>query len=210
MGKSTDNRSLVQFEGSKSSKKPSSPLGRLRRQYTDALARKVHKRRRRDGDGDVRSASRRSSQEQAAAGDSDQKKMGIVPSILTFIDAHPSLPNTLSVYVQFVLNLFFAFCLMYVLYGVFSTIRHDIDEKAMVESDAIMTEMTLCARNFHENRCERENRVPAMEQVCNNWESCMQRDPLKVGRSKLSAGMFAEIFNSFIEPISMKAIVRSL
>lgn len=97
---------------------------------------------------------------------------------------------------------------MYVLYGIYSTIRNDIDERAMMESSEILAEMAVCAREFKENRCERDSRVPAMETVCNNWEKCMQRDPLKVGRSRLSAGMFAEIFNSFIEPISMKAMVR--
>ena len=133
--------------------------------------------------------------------------MGVIPSILTFIDAHPTLPNTLSIYVQFFLNLFLAFLVMYVLFGIFTTIRNDIDEKAISESSEILAEMASCAREFKENRCERETRVPAMESVCNNWEKCMQRDPYKVGRSRLSAGMFAEIFNSFIEPISMKAIV---
>ena len=97
---------------------------------------------------------------------------------------------------------------MYVLYCIYSTIRNDIDERAMMESSEILAEMAVCAREFKENRCERDSRVPAMETVCNNWEKCMQRDPLKVGRSRLSAGMFAEIFNSFIEPISMKAMVR--
>lgn len=191
------------------------------RKYNNSVVRKVEKRRRRDADGDVRLAPRRASN----ASDSEVRPsssdgptrhehhrvqhMGIVPSVLTFIDAHPGLPNTLSVYVQFILNCFFAFCLMFVLYGIFSTIRHDIDERAVMESSEIMAEMTVCAREFKENKCERESRVPAMETVCNNWEKCMARDPFKVGRSRLSASMFAEIFNSFIEPISIKAIVNT-
>ena len=79
----------------------------------------------------------------------------------------------------------------------------------MMESSEILAEMAVCAREFKENKCERDSRVPAMETVCNNWEKCMQRDPYKVGRSRLSASMFAEIVNSFIEPISLKAIVSS-
>lgn len=230
-GLSTSNGVLVHFEGGKSEKKAlssglfgryaSSGRGEIatRKSYTDVLSRKVHKRRRRDTDRDVRLAPRRSSEDSdfeerpSSSEDPSQgqqppvQQMGFIPSVLTFIDAHPSLPSTLSYYVQFLLNLFFAFCLMYVLYGVFSTIRHDIDEKAMMESSEILAEMAVCARDFKENKCERDSRVPAMETVCNNWEKCMQRDPYKVGRSRLSAGMFAEIFNSFIEPISIKAIV---
>ena len=178
----------------------------------------VEKRRRRDVDKDVRSAPRRSShdsdsEERPSSSEGPPQKPipvgppGTISSVLSFIDAHPNLPGTLSYYVQFFLNCFFAFCLMYVLYCVYSTISSDIDEKVMMESSEILAEMAVCAREYSENRCERESRVPAMEIVCNNWEKCMQRDPYKVGRSRLSAGMFAEIFNSFIEPISLKAIV---
>ncbi|CAD6593463.1 MAG: hypothetical protein ASARMPREDX12_007431 [Alectoria sarmentosa] len=225
---------MMQFEGKKSGKKPSSPglfsrfssLGRgeVGRRSHLAVTRskgKAQKRRRRDRDPDVRSAPRRSNNdsdfdEQPGSGEGTQKysktvqQMGFIPSVLTFIDAHPGLPNTLSYYVQFLLNFFLALCVMYVLYGIFSTISNDITERAMMESSEILAEMAVCAREFKENRCERDSRVPAMEIVCNNWEKCMQRDPYKVGRSRLSAGMFAEIVNSFIEPISLKAIIVSV
>lgn len=229
---------MTHFEGKKTEKKTSSPglfskfsnLGRGevgRRSHVAATRSKgkAQKRRRRDGDPDVRSAPRRSSndsdfeeqfEEQPSSGEGTQQnpktaqQMGFIPSVLTFIDAHPGLPNTLSYYVQFLLNFFLTLCVMYVLYGIFSTISNDIAERAMMESSEILAEMAVCAREFKENKCERDSRVPAMETVCNNWEKCMQRDPYKVGRSRLSAGMFAEIVNSFIEPISLKAIVRSL
>ena len=224
---------IMHFEGKKSEKKPASQglfskFSSLRCSEVGgrshlAVTRnkgKIQKRRRRGADPDVRSAPRRSSngsdfEEQPGSSEATQLRpktghqMGFIPSVLTFIDAHPGLPNTLSYYVQFLLNFFLTLCVMYVLYGVFSTISNDITERAMMESSEILGEMAVCAREFKENRCERDSRVPAMETVCNNWERCMQRDPYKVGRSRLSAGMFAEIVNSFIEPISMKAIVRS-
>ncbi|KAL6718342.1 hypothetical protein ACLMJK_004431 [Lecanora helva] len=232
---SKPNGAVVQFAGSKLEKKPSSQSlfskssrsgkGEIaRKPYTDAMVRRVEKRRRRDADKDVQLAPRRSSNDSdseerpsSSEGPSKNKpssppvqQMGFIPSVLTFIDAHPSLPNTLSYYVQFLLNCFFAFCMMYVLYGVYSTIINDINERALVESSEIFAEMAACAHEFKENRCDRDTRVPAMETVCNNWEKCMKRDPLVVGRSRLSAGMFAEIFNGFIEPISLKAIMVSL
>ena len=223
----------MHFEGKRSEKKSSSSglfskfstlgrgeVGRRSHLTVTRSEGKVQKRRRRDVDPDVRSAPRRSGngsdvEEQPGSGGGTEqnsktvRQMGFIPSVLTFIDEHPGLPNTLSYYVQFLLNFFLALCVMYVLYGIFSTISNDITERAMMESSEILAEMAVCAREFKENKCERDSRVPAMETVCNNWEKCMQRDPYKVGRSRLSAGMFAEIVNSFIEPISLKAIVRS-
>ncbi len=216
MGASTSKNSLVQFKGAKSGQKSSARelFSKMKKPYTDVVARKRNiKRHRRDTDIDVRRRGEDADDRPSSSESSDQQKgpksksMGLIPAMLTFVDAHPNLPNTLSIYVQFFLNCFLAFCLMYVLYGAYSTIIHDIDEKAMMESSEIFAEIAICAREFKENRCERDTRVPAMENACNNWEKCMQRDPYQVGRSRLSAGMFAEIFNSFIEPISFKAIV---
>lgn len=220
-GLSKNKGSIIPFVGNKSEKKaPSHTSGRgqiARIRYDNG---RVEKKRKRNDDKDVRSASRRASEdsdfeERPNSSEGPRQKPlpagppGTISSILSFIDAHPNLPGTLSYYIQFFLNCFFAFCLIYVLYVVYSTISSDIDEKVMMESSEILAEMAVCARDYSENRCERESRVPAMEIVCNNWERCMQRDPYKVGRSRLSAGMFAEIFNSFIEPISLKAIVSS-
>jgi hypothetical protein len=48
-----------------------------------------------------------------------------------------------------------------------------------------------------------------MEKACLAWEKCMNRDPTVVGRARVSAETFAEIINSFIEPISYKTMVLS-
>lgn len=222
------NGAVVPFVGSTNSEDKSqssmfdkhnrSGRGGIRKSQKGGLLPRGEKRRRRDMDRDISLAPRRlstdsDSEERLSSSEGPRQepipvqRLAFIPSVLTFIDAHPNLPSTLSYYVQFFLNCFFAFCLMYVLYGVYSTISNDIDEKVMMESSEIFAEMAACAHEFQANRCERHTRVPAMETVCNNWEKCMQRDPYKVGRSRLSAGMFAEIFNSFIEPISLKAIV---
>ena len=46
-----------------------------------------------------------------------------------------------------------------------------------------------------------------MEPYCLDWARCKARDPYKVARAKVSAHTFAEIFNSFVEPISYKAML---
>ena len=191
-----------------------------RRHYTDAIARRVHKRRRRDHDKDNSLAQRRPSYDSdseersrpsSSEGNTTQQRppqdIGFIPSIFSFIETHPQLPHILSFYAQLLLNVFLVFFFIYIIYSFWSTIRQDVDMKSEEAAAETLAEMAACARNFVENRCDRDSRVPAMEVVCNNWEKCMNRDPSMVGRARVSAHTFAEIFNSFVEPISYKAMV---
>lgn len=69
-----------------------------------------------------------------------------------------------------------------------------------------MSEITTCRQQYSANRCEPGLRVPAIEAACVTWEECMRRNPTQVSRAKLTAETFAEIINSFIEPISYKTM----
>ena len=232
-GISKINPPIVQFAGNKFERKfgghVSSGRGEIpRKLYTDAIPRRVQKRRRRDADRDMRialqqgpsydtdsdSRSRPSSQEGSASRQKQQpfgpvKEIGIIPSIFTFIEKHPNLPHILSYYAQFLLNVFLVFFMMYLVYSFWSSIRSDVDLKSREVASETLAEMAVCAREFKENRCDRSSRVPAMETVCDNWEKCMKQDPTKVGRAKVSANTFAEILNNFIEPISAKTMVSN-
>ena len=109
---------------------------------------------------------------------------------------------------QLALNVFLFSGVMYILWSFWSTIRSDVDKKSSEAIAELMAEMAVCARQYTENRCAPETRVPAMGVVCDNWEKCMNRDTTRVARARVSAHTFAEIFNSFLEPISYKAMVR--
>ncbi|EMC92586.1 hypothetical protein BAUCODRAFT_26965 [Baudoinia panamericana UAMH 10762] len=124
----------------------------------------------------------------------------------TFIERHPTVPHILSFYAQLLFNIFLLLCCAYAIYSIWSAVQGDIDKKAHEAMADIMAEMAACAEQYTANRCDRATRVPAMETVCENWARCMNRDASKVGRAKVSAHTFAEIFNSFLEPISYKAM----
>lgn len=192
-----------------------------RRHHNDAVARRIVKRRRRDIEGrDVRLARRRPSDEtdyedHSPAGTSSSpsksttppQTMGTIPSILTFMHAHPDLPDILSRYAQFILNLFFVALLMFVVYCFLATVRSDVDEASREVAAETMAEMVACTREFKSNKCDGADRVPAMESMCNSWQKCMDRDPAMVGRARVSAQTFAEIITSFAEGISYKTMV---
>jgi cbb3-type cytochrome oxidase subunit 3 len=123
------------------------------------------------------------------------------------LEAHPNVPSILSWWAQLVVNLSLFSLAVYVVFAFVSAIRAEFDQAAEEVSDGILAEMAVCAKNYVDNRCAGGDRLPALESVCDNWERCMNRDPAKVGRAKVSAHTMAIIINSFIDPISWKAIV---
>ncbi len=173
---------------------------RVRRQRREREQRLTTRRPDQDSD-----SSRPSSSDGAQA--PPPREVGLIPSVLSFIDTHPNLPHVLSYYAQLLLNLFLVFFLIYIVYSFWSTIRSDVDKASEEVAADTLAEMAVCAREYVDNRCDRDSRVPAMERVCDNWEKCMNKDPHSVGRATVSAHTFARIFNSFVEPISYKAMV---
>ncbi|KAF2204998.1 hypothetical protein GQ43DRAFT_460306 [Delitschia confertaspora ATCC 74209] len=130
-----------------------------------------------------------------------------VEKFFSFIDTHPRLPHILSWYAQLLLNLFIAFGAMYVMYSVWHAVTSEVDIHAHKKEMEMLHESATCAKSYRENKCDPETRVPAMENVCNNWYECMQRDPKKVARASVTAKTWALIFNSFIEEFSYKSMI---
>ena len=192
--------------------------GELRRgKYADAVIHKVRKRRRVDRDHAITSGRRGSSdydsdgEESRSRGGKEQPKAAAsqswIASILTFIESKPTLPYILSYYAQLLLNYFLVGFVIYLVYCFWITVRSDVDKASEAAIGAVIAEMAQCAAQYTENKCSKDMRVPAMATLCESWETCMNRDPNHVGRARVSAHTFAEIFNSFVEPISWKAMV---
>lgn len=138
---------------------------------------------------------------------SNQKEPHWISSLFTFIGQHPTVPHILSFYAQFAFNLSLLLIFLYTIYSAWTSIRGDIDKRAFEASADILAEMAQCTKHFTLNSCDSPTRAPALETVCNNWAKCMNQDATKIARAKVSAGTFAEIYNSFIEPISYKAMI---
>lgn len=123
---------------------------------------------------------------------------------------HRDLPYIASGYLQLFFNLFLLSVLLYFLISFISTIQADVNKKVEEYSAEILAEISTCSKDYLENRCSPDQRVPAMQMACQAWERCMERDPAKVGRARVSAETFAEIVNSLIEPISYKTMIFCL
>jgi len=69
----------------------------------------------------------------------------------------------------------------------------------------MVQEITSCAARYRENNCHAP--IPAVEKQCSVWNVCMNKDPTKLGRARISAETMAEIVNSFVDAISWKTLV---
>ena len=194
-------------------------LGRTKR--SDALERRVHKKRRRGEKFDrqlllARRGSDETSDEESSPNEINSpqapapQEVGYVANIFTFIERYPNAPAVLAKYLQLIFNAAILLGCLYAILSFWLAIKSDVDKASEDAAQETLAEMAACTKNYIENRCSAENRLPALEGVCNNWELCMNRDPSSVRRAKLSAHTFAEILNSFVEPISLKTMVCSL
>lgn len=193
--------------------------------YSNALARRVEKRRRRDkelgrqvrvdsdDDSDRPSSSdgpNEKSKKQVKGSDSEppQSRMSKFSEFFALLERHPNIPSILSWWAQLFVNLSLFSLAVYVVFSVVSTIRAEFEQAAQGAKDEILETMSRCAENYLSNKCASGDRLPALKDLCMNWDTCMNQDPDKVGRARVSAQTMAMIINSFIDPISWKAFVR--
>ncbi|PVH70639.1 hypothetical protein DL98DRAFT_436601 [Cadophora sp. DSE1049] len=126
------------------------------------------------------------------------------------MDSHPDLPHVLSFYVQLAVNISIAGLTIFGVYTFWMTVRANVDKASEKERALILNEIELCRISFMANGCGSDLGAPALQTVCENWEQCVIRDPDSIGHARVSAHTFAQIFNSFVELMSYKAMVNHL
>jgi hypothetical protein len=125
----------------------------------------------------------------------------------SWVEAHPHLPSVLSFWFQLLVNSILGLTCLYFIYTVWAGIQADVNIEASKYEAEIMKEISHCFRQYNDNRCDPDMRVPAMEHACGNWEACMKRDPKKIAKASVTAKTFAGIFNAFVEEFSYKSMV---
>ncbi|KAI0791785.1 Di-sulfide bridge nucleocytoplasmic transport domain-containing protein [Abortiporus biennis] len=119
------------------------------------------------------------------------------------------LPYILLGYLQFFFNLSLILVFLYLLVQFILTVQRDVEQRISEYSMDIVQEIAQCALHFKNNLCA-TNPIPAMAHQCGLWETCMNRDPTKVGRAKVGAELIAEVVNGFVEPISWKTLAFTI
>jgi hypothetical protein len=204
--------------------------GRVAKGYYENLERRLHKRRRRAQNFESQLVSARRASEDTSGDEVGalmpplrQKRTfpknqpysqdwhsteneGWLRATFTFLTTFPDAPAIIAKYLQIFFNFVIFGSIFYVVYSFYATIQADVNRASDEAMAEILSEMAQCSKNYIENQCGADARLPALETICSNWELCMNRDPAAVKRARLSAHTFAEILNSFVEPISLKTM----
>lgn len=137
-----------------------------------------------------------------------KQSMGWLHYILSTVSANPDAPIVFSYYLQLFIDSFLGGLVLWVAWGTFSSARGEViysAEKAKLDK---LAEIDLCHRDFVRNKCAPlKTRVPAMESLCNKWDTCMNQDPDSVAGVKASVSHLADIINEFTTRLSWKSIV---
>lgn len=177
---------------------------------------KVRKRKRMDKDRDIGSTRSRlpdGRDEDDSDYDPDNKvrrqktNMGWLHRMLTSISDKPDAPIVLSVWLQLCVDTVLGGALLWMIWGVISAVRGEVLYSSEMARAQKIEEMDSCSHQFRTNRCApREKRAPALEMLCNEWDTCMSQDPNTVAGVKASAGHLADILNEFTSRLSWKTI----
>ena len=192
--------------------------GEISKPHRDAIVRRIHKKRRRAQEFDRQLMLGR--QDSLDGGDDESTPSGTEPEhqkpvaeetgrlawLFNLIHRYPDAPSIMAKYLQLVFNALILLTGLYIFWSFYGAIQADVDRASEETMAEVLSEMAQCSKNYVENRCAADTRLPALETVCSNWELCMNRDPSAVKRASLSARTFAEILNSFVDLISWKSI----
>ncbi|KAH8583166.1 Nucleus export BRL1 [Cryptosporidium sp. chipmunk genotype I] len=108
--------------------------------------------------------------------------------------------------IQLIFNIIMVFITLYIIFGIIFVIKNDIESKIQISITEILDEMNICSKHYVDNKCHPEQRVPAMESKCTEWERCMSQNPTIIARKSIfTAQIIGEIINTFFDQISFKS-----
>lgn len=137
-----------------------------------------------------------------------RKKKGWFTGFLSVIQKHPDAPIVLGSWVTLMFNLAVVGLAMWLLWVVVASFRDDFWAAKQEMRAVVVEEMAKCARDYADNRCSpREQRLPAMNAMCDEWEGCMNQNPNNLMRVRLGARNIVEILNEIIETMHWKTLV---
>ncbi|SMN22751.1 similar to Saccharomyces cerevisiae YGL247W BRR6 Essential nuclear envelope integral membrane protein required for nuclear envelope morphology [Maudiozyma saulgeensis] len=123
-------------------------------------------------------------------------------------------PSIIAAYVQLLINVLIALSICYMLVHVFYMLKNDVQTKIDYIIRSEINKVKLCEKHYLMNQCAPELRVPALEEVCSEWFQCINDGKVVTDNNfytlrsaKLWIQTIADIINTFVEEIKIKALV---
>lgn len=123
-------------------------------------------------------------------------------------------PGIVAAYVQLLINIIIALLICYLLVHVFYMLKNDVQTKIDQIIRIGINKVKLCEKHYSMNQCAPELRVPALEEICSEWFACINDGKIVTDNSfytlrsaKLWIQTIADIINTFVEEIKIKALV---
>ncbi|EJS43413.1 YHR036W [Saccharomyces arboricola H-6] len=125
-------------------------------------------------------------------------------------NSHPASKASYALmsYLQLFLNaitsvVIFSFILSFII-----ALQKDLKSTWEQRKYELQYESESCQEQYTTNRCNQTPGLPALNEQCEMWKLCMSRnnDIFFRARSTLSAKLFGDIINSFIDPLNWKTL----
>lgn len=85
------------------------------------------------------------------------------------------MPYVISSYLQLFSNVALAMLISYGLVRGYHILKHDVTAKLVQRRSDIIQEAHRCAREYVRNECRPDVRAPMLEDLCSQWEECMEK-----------------------------------
>ncbi|KAI9488726.1 Di-sulfide bridge nucleocytoplasmic transport domain-containing protein [Zychaea mexicana] len=84
-------------------------------------------------------------------------------------------------------------------------LKRDVNLKLETFESDRLDEFLNCQMEYANNRCDPSTRVPAMDELCRQWQQCLYR-PMWIGTTRAVAETLADIINGFVDKISLRTM----
>ncbi|CDH48482.1 predicted protein [Lichtheimia corymbifera JMRC:FSU:9682] len=125
------------------------------------------------------------------------------PTAITFPRQAPLL---FSNYLQLALHVLGIATLAIVIVLVFYTAQSEIDARLAQHLEALEEEKLQCSQQYHRNKCHLYTQSSLFGELCEQWQSCMNREKGSIARSKIIMTTYGELVNALVEPLTVKTM----
>ncbi|KAI8085833.1 Di-sulfide bridge nucleocytoplasmic transport domain-containing protein [Gilbertella persicaria] len=89
---------------------------------------------------------------------------------------HQLISYTILIYMQTIFNVVVSMTVLYIFGKIMFAIKQDFRLKTQEHINVLHKERLACTNHYFINHCQDDHRIPAIEDMCNTWEACMNRD----------------------------------